>query len=359
MWEIITDDCCATESLQPYRAVHLIGMNTLAIHRPIEPCCRKKSLEHLKQDVLLKIFEWFISENGIDDVAVRVLCLVSHRMYEVVNGTGLWQRVPWADPVTGKLMWIRFRYKGKKGEGTEGACYKCLDRATGKCLALKEARVYPHSEGVPYYMLRELAALSDISHPNISTLRCVNLYKSKLILLFDYVEYTLHDALSTGIDGRRGDTESGIAEPVAKILLRQLLEAVAYCHSHGILHRNIKPKHLLINTPNHEVPNKRTMNEANLLLSDFALVRLLSYPRREYTSEVVTLWYRSPEILMGQRCYTEKVDVWSIGCVLGEILCGRPLFTGISEIDQLFQVTVTTVYSLCNIISLFATFACS
>ncbi len=359
MWEIITDDCCATESLQPYRAVHLIGMNTLAIHRPIEPCCRKKSLEHLKQDVLLKIFEWFISENGIDDVAVRVLCLVSHRIYEVVNGTGLWQRVPWADPVTGKLMWIRFRYKGKKGEGTEGACYKCLDRTTGKCLALKEARVYPHSEGVPYYMLRELAALSDISHPNISTLRCVNLYKSKLILLSDYVEYTLHDALSTGIDGRRGDTERGIAESVAKILLRQLLEAVAYCHSHGILHRNIKPKHLLINTPNHEVPNKRTMNEANLLLSDFALVRLLSYPRREYTSEVVTLWYRSPEILMGQRCYTEKVDVWSIGCVFGEILCGRPLFTGISEIDQLFQVTVTTVYSLCNIISLFATFACS
>ncbi len=188
-------------------------------------------------------------------------------------------------------------------------------------------------------MLRELAALKDICHPNISTLRCVNLHKSKLVLLFDYFEYTLHDILSTDVYGSHDD-KIGIAEPVAKSLMKQLLEAVAYCHSHGILHRNIKPKHLLISTPSHDLPNKNRLNHAHLLLSDFALVRLMSYPRREYTSEVVTLWYRPPEILMGQRFYTEQVDVWSVGCVFGEILCGRPLFTGISEVDQLFQVII-------------------
>ncbi len=321
--------------------MRLRGENTLAINQPMAPCYRRKSIEYSKEDVLLRTFGWFISENGVDDEVVRALCLVSHRMYELVNRRGLWQRAPWADPVSGKLTWIRFKYKGKKGEGTEGVCYKCCDRATGKYLALKKARVYPHNEGVPYYMLRELAALKDICHPNIAALRCVNLHESKLFLLFDYFEYTLHNVLSTDTDGHY-DVKIGVAEPIAKSILRQLLEAVAYCHSHGILHRNIKPKHLLISTPNNEPPNKHTLSQAHILLSDFALVRLMSHPRREYTSEVVTLWYRPPEILMGERCYTEQVDVWSIGCVLGELLCGCPLFTGISEIDQLFQVIITT-----------------
>jgi serine/threonine protein kinase len=73
-------------------------------------------------------------------------------------------------------------------------------------------------------------------------------------------------------------------------------------------------------------------------ISDFALVRMTSYPLRAYTSEVVTLWYRPPEILMGVAEYTQAVDMWSVGCVLAEMARGRALFTGISEIDQLFQI---------------------
>jgi len=80
------------------------------------------------------------------------------------------------------------------------------------------------------------------------------------------------------------------------------------------------------------------LEKARLKLTDFALVRLTGYPRRAYTNEVVTLWYRPPEILMGVRDYLPAVDLWSVGCIFAEMVLGRPIFTGVSEVDQLFQI---------------------
>ena len=119
------------------------------------------------------------------------------------------------------------------------------------------------------------------------------------------------------------------------MFMRQLLSAVAYCHRRGVVHRNLKPKHLLIKTgPSGD------LSKVCLQISDFALVRSTSVPLRTYTTEVVTLWYRAPEVLMGDR-YFLPVDIWSAGCIFSEMALGRPLFPGICEIDQLFQIFST------------------
>ena len=118
--------------------------------------------------------------------------------------------------------------------------------------------------------------------------------------------------------------------------MRQLLEGVAYCHRRGIVHRNLKPKHLII----HPGPDpSRVLRGCTLQIADFALVRILgNHASNNYTSEVITLWYRPPEILMGLKNYSTAVDIWSCGCIFAELIQGRPLFTGLCEIDQLFQI---------------------
>ncbi|KAJ0395771.1 hypothetical protein ATCC90586_008730 [Pythium insidiosum] len=189
----------------------------------------------------------------------------------------------------GSVNWINFQNLGIKNKGTEGTCFKCYQRSTGKTLAMKKARVFPKGEGVPYYMLRELAVLKGIKHDHIATLEMISLAKDELHVFFPYVDKTLHEIINP-----TGDPSGG----------RVLSERV----------------------------------DAVLQISDFALVRATGIPRRTYTMEVVTLWYRPPEILMGVRGYSSAVDIWSVGCIFAEMAQGKPLFTGISEIDQLFQI---------------------
>ena len=105
--------------------------------------------------------------------------------------------------------------------------------------------------------------------------------------------------------------------------LYQLIRGVAFCHQHRVLHRDLKPQNLLIN------------REGELKLADFGLARAFGIPVRSYTHEVVTLWYRAPDVLMGSRRYSTPVDIWSIGCIFAEMSNGRPLFPGTSENHQL------------------------
>jgi len=113
---------------------------------------------------------------------------------------------------------------------------------------------------------------------------------------------------------------------MTKSFLLQLLRGIAYCHQHRVLHRDLKPQNLLTN------------HAGELKLADFGLARAFGIPVRSYTHEVVTLWYRAPDVLMGSRKYSTPVDIWSIGCIFAEMARGRPLLTGSTDTDQLKKI---------------------
>lgn len=108
--------------------------------------------------------------------------------------------------------------------------------------------------------------------------------------------------------------------------MHQMLDALAFCHMHRILHRDLKPQNLLVDT------------EGHIKLADFGLARCFNIPMGSYTHEVVTLWYRAPEILLGTKFYSTGVDIWSLGCIFAEMIIKRPLFPGDSEIHQLYKI---------------------
>jgi cyclin-dependent kinase len=139
-----------------------------------------------------------------------------------------------------------------------------------------------------------------------------------LTLVFEYLDQDLKKYLDV--------CESGIEPSIVKSFLFQLLTGVAYCHHQRVLHRDLKPQNLLIN------------REGELKLADFGLARAFGIPVRSYTHEVVTLWYRSPDVLLGSRTYSTPVDIWSIGCIFAEMVNGSPLFTGSSEESQLEMI---------------------
>ena len=108
--------------------------------------------------------------------------------------------------------------------------------------------------------------------------------------------------------------------------LYQLLNGIEKCHRHKVLHRDLKPQNLLIN------------REGLLKLADFGLARAFGIPVKNFTHEVVTLWYRAPDILLGSKNYTTSVDIWSVGCIFAEIVNRTPLFAGQNDLDQLTKI---------------------
>lgn len=139
----------------------------------------------------------------------------------------------------------------------------------------------------------------------------------KLYLVFEYLDQDLK---------RYMDSVSGLRPMLVKSYLFQLINGIAFCHSKRVLHRDLKPQNLLIDST------------GKLKLADFGLARAFGIPVRHYTHEVVTLWYRAPEILLGARKYSTPVDIWSIGCIFAEMVMRAPLFPGDSEIDQLHKI---------------------
>ena len=211
----------------------------------------------------------------------------------------------------------RYQKIEKIGEGTYGVVYKARDVVTNHTVALKKIRLEGEDEGVPPTAIREISVLREITHENIVKLIDIVHSEMKLYLIFEYLEKDL-----------RKFTESckNLSEELIKKLIHQILSGICHCHRHRILHRDLKPQNLLIDS------------NQNLKIADFGLARAFSLPLKTYTHEVVTLWYRAPEILMGAKKYSTPVDIWSIGCIFAELANGRPLFTGDSEIDQLFRI---------------------
>lgn len=145
--------------------------------------------------------------------------------------------------------------------------------------------------------------------------------EQKLYLVFEFLDLDLKKYMDSV-----GSRNEGLNPAMVKKFTFQLVRGIYYCHAHRILHRDLKPQNLLID------------REGNLKLADFGLARAFGIPLRSYTHEVVTLWYRSPEVLLGSRHYSTAIDMWSVGCIFAEMALRAPLFPGDSEIDEIFRI---------------------
>uniref|UniRef100_A0A8C6SZB3 Cyclin-dependent kinase 1 n=1 Tax=Neogobius melanostomus TaxID=47308 RepID=A0A8C6SZB3_9GOBI len=208
----------------------------------------------------------------------------------------------------------------KIGEGTYGVVYKGRHKATGQVVAMKKIRLESEDEGVPSTAVREVSLLQELKHPNVVRLLDVLMQESRLYLIFEFLSMDLKKYLDSIPSGQYMD------RMLVKSYLYQILEGIYFCHCRRVLHRDLKPQNLLID------------NKGVIKLADFGLARAFGVPVRVYTHEVVTLWYRAPEVLLGSPRYSTPVDVWSTGTIFAELATKKALFHGDSEIDQLFRI---------------------
>jgi serine/threonine protein kinase len=218
------------------------------------------------------------------------------------------------------------------GEGTFGIVFRAKHRQTGAWYAIKKLRLDGHTEGVPATAIREVSLLQELSsHPNIVQLLQVVCRRHRVYLVFELMAEDLRSYLHRARNALpRGFPGPVLPIPMVRRLTRQMLDALWTCHHHRILHRDLKPGNLLLQDAGN--------GQLNIKLADFGLARTYELQVVTYTNEVVTLWYRSPEILLGEKRYSPGVDIWSVGCIVAEMLTGAPLFRGESPLDQLHKI---------------------
>eukprot|EP00388_Colpodella_angusta_P014517 GDKJ01036299.1.p1 GENE.GDKJ01036299.1~~GDKJ01036299.1.p1 ORF type:complete len:315 (-),score=42.62 GDKJ01036299.1:49-993(-) len=207
------------------------------------------------------------------------------------------------------------------GEGTYGVVHKSRCKATGEIVAMKEIRLEHEEEGVPGTAIREVSLLKMLKHPNIVELKETLCIHKQLHLVFEFLEFDLRRFQ------RQGGKDHALPQEYLKSFMYQTLNGTAFCHARGIIHRDLKPPNILVD------PQTNTVK-----LADFGLARMCRIPVRPYTHEVVTLWYRAPEILLGAGQYSAPIDMWSLGCIFAEMATGVALFQGDSEIDTIFRI---------------------
>ncbi|KAK3122133.1 hypothetical protein QOZ80_8BG0665530 [Eleusine coracana subsp. coracana] len=216
----------------------------------------------------------------------------------------------------------------KVGEGTYGKVYKAREKATGRIVALKKTRLPEDDEGVPPTAMREVSLLRMLSQdPHVVRLLDLKQGQNKegqtiLYLVFEYMDTDLKKF----IRGYRANHEK-IPAHIVKILMYQLCKGVSFIHGHGVLHRDLKPHNLLMD-------RKTTA----LKIADLGLSRSFTVPLKKYTHEILTLWYRAPEVLLGATHYSTPVDIWSVGCIFAELITNTALFPGDSEVQQLMHI---------------------
>nr|CAD2200454.1 unnamed protein product [Meloidogyne enterolobii] len=213
-----------------------------------------------------------------------------------------------------------FRRLEMLGEGSYATVWKSENRIDGSIVALKEIRLQ-EQEGLPFTAIREISLLRALRHANIVRLHQIIIQQPKaLVLVFEYMKTDLAKYLENY-------SPNGLDPLQTKVLLFQLLRGLAFCHERKILHRDLKPQNLLLSI------------EGELKLADFGLARAKSVPSRTYSHDVVTLWYRPPDVLLGSTIYSTSLDIWGVGCIFAEMCSGSALFPGANEVsDQLHKI---------------------
>lgn len=225
-----------------------------------------------------------------------------------------------------------YRLLCEVGSGTYGRVFKALCLTTNTNVALKKIDISKQDmDGFPITAIREIKLLKLLDHPNIIKLREIvvskpapkNKNRGSTFLVFDYMD---HDFVGLK------NIKINFTLPQIKCIIYQILQGVKYLHEKKILHRDLKSANILLN------------NSGEVKIADFGLARQISYlPQMLYTNKVVTLWYRAPEILLGSQDYGTPVDIWSVGCVLVELITGEVLCPGDKESRQ-----IELIYEKCG-----------
>jgi len=216
------------------------------------------------------------------------------------------------------------------GEGTYGQVYKAKDNICGDLVALKKVRLENEKEGFPITAVREIKILRQLNHRNIVNLKEIITDKQDALdfrkdrgsfyLVFEYMDHDLMGLLESQMVNFTEEQNASI--------MKQLLDGLSYCHRKNFLHRDIKCSNILVN------------NKGQIKLADFGLARLYTKDReRPYTNKVITLWYRPPELLLGEERYGPAIDIWSCGCILGELFLKEPMFRANGEGAQLEAIS--------------------
>ncbi|KAH9523680.1 Mitogen-activated protein kinase 15 [Bulinus truncatus] len=220
----------------------------------------------------------------------------------------------------------KYEIKKRLGKGAYGIVWKAIDRRTGEVVAVKKIFDAFRNKTDAQRTFREIMFLQEFGdHPNIIKLH--NVIKAEndkdIYLVFEFMETDLHNVIKRG----------NILKDVHKrYVMYQLFKSIKYLHSGNVIHRDMKPSNILLDS------------ECVVKLCDFGLARSLTQISMDETGDpnlteyVATRWYRAPEILLASHRYTKGVDMWSLGCILGEMLLGKPLFPGSSTINQIERI---------------------
>jgi len=220
---------------------------------------------------------------------------------------------------------VRYEIKKRLGKGAYGIVWKGIDRKTGEIVALKKIFDAFRNQTDAQRTFREICFLQEFgSHDNV--IKLLNVIKADndkdIYLVFEFMDTDLHNVIKKG----------NILKDVHKrYIMYQLMKAINFIHSGNVIHRDLKPSNVLLD------------RECFIKVCDFGLARSVQCLTLEHgdpslTDYVATRWYRAPEILLASPKYTKGVDMWSMGCILGEMLLGKPLFPGSSTLNQIERI---------------------
>jgi cell division cycle 2-like protein len=210
-------------------------------------------------------------------------------------------------------------------EGTYGIVWKAKDLATNEIVALKQIKFdseHQQKQGFPVTALREISVLLALNHECIVTVKemVVGDANDKVFMVMEYMELDLQEAM------KKRAYPNILQQKELKGIMKQILSGTQHVHSRWFLHRDLKTSNILVH------------RSGRVALCDFGLARRYQEPLRKLTQLVVTLWYRSPELLFGEDCYGPAIDMWSIGCIFGELICQEAIMKGQGELDQIDKI---------------------